>query len=71
MDCDKRSTIKSQIEIAKALGDCEELLVQHKDMKNIILYYSLVLFLLLFTIAPSLVYPYDLIMTTTCSLLFE
>ena len=25
MDCDKRSTINSQIKIAKALGDCDEL----------------------------------------------
>ena len=28
MDCDKRSTINSQIEIAKALGDHEEELQQ-------------------------------------------
>ena len=42
MDCNKRSTINSQIEIAKALGDHEELqrlsnelkesLKEHKDM---------------------------------------
>ena len=43
----------------------------HKDVNNIIFYFSLVLFLLLFPIAPSLVYPYDSIMATTHSLLFE
>ena len=32
MDCDKRSTINSQIEIAKALGDHEEL--QHLRSSN-------------------------------------
>ena len=31
MDCDKRSTINSQIKIAKALGDCDEL--QHLSNK--------------------------------------
>ena len=34
MDCDKRSTINSQIEIAKALGDCEELQCLSNELKE-------------------------------------
>ena len=34
MDCDKRSTINSQIEIAKALGDCEELQCLSNELKD-------------------------------------
>ena len=34
MDCDKRSTINSQIEIAKALGDCEELQHLSNELKE-------------------------------------
>ena len=34
MDCDKRSTINSQIEIAKALGDREELQHLSNELKE-------------------------------------
>ena len=34
MDCDKTSTINSQIEIAKALGDCEELQCLSNELKE-------------------------------------
>ena len=34
MDCDKRSTINSQMEIAKAFGDCEELQCLSKELKE-------------------------------------
>ena len=34
MDCDKRSTINSQIEIAKALGDHEELQHLSNELKE-------------------------------------
>ena len=34
MDCDKRSTINSQIKIAKALGDCDELQHLSKQLKE-------------------------------------
>ena len=34
LDCDKRSTINSQIEIAKALGDCDELQRLSKQLKE-------------------------------------
>ena len=34
MDCDKRSTINSQIEIAKALGDHEELQHLSNELKD-------------------------------------
>ena len=34
MDCDKRSTINSQIEIAKALGDHEELQCLSNELKE-------------------------------------
>ena len=34
MDCDKRSTINSQIEIAKALGDHDKLQRLSKELKE-------------------------------------
>ena len=34
MDCDKRSTINSQIGLAKALGDCEELQCLSNKLKE-------------------------------------
>ena len=34
MDCNKRSTNNSQIEIAKALGDCEELQCHSNELKD-------------------------------------
>ena len=34
IDCDKRSTNNSQIEIAKALGDCDELQCLSKQLKE-------------------------------------
>ena len=34
MDCNKRSTINSQIEIAKALGDHEELQQLSNELKD-------------------------------------
>ena len=34
MDCDKRSTVNSQIEIAKALGDHEELQHLSNELKE-------------------------------------
>ena len=34
MDCDKRPTINSQIKIAKALGDCDELQHLSKELKE-------------------------------------